>query len=59
VEPLRRLLQLTLRAKRTAEIQLVLADQGPDVALKGIEISGLEVGRGADGVQRGQQSWRA
>ncbi|MFL6853537.1 MAG: class I SAM-dependent RNA methyltransferase [Sphingomicrobium sp.] len=42
LDPLRRLLRLTLHAKRTAEVQLVLADQGPDVALKGVEISGLE-----------------
>ena len=29
-------------AKRTAEIQLTLADQGPDLLLKGVEVAGLE-----------------
>ena len=40
--PLRRLLSSTLPAKRTAEIQLTLVDQGVDVALKGVEVAGLE-----------------
>jgi len=42
LEPLRRLLGLILPAKRSAEILLTLADQGADVALKGVEVVGLE-----------------
>jgi 23S rRNA (uracil1939-C5)-methyltransferase len=42
LQPLRLLVGRTLPAKRTAEIQLTLADQGPDLALKGIEVVGLE-----------------
>lgn len=42
LEPLRRLLGLVLPAKRSAEIQLTLADQGVDLALKGVEVVGLE-----------------
>ncbi len=42
LEPLRRLLAAVLSPKRTAEIQLTLADQGPDVAIKGVEVVGLE-----------------
>ncbi|HET9334891.1 MAG TPA: class I SAM-dependent RNA methyltransferase [Sphingomicrobium sp.] len=40
--PLRQLLSSILPLKRTAEVQLTLADQGPDLLLKGVEISGLE-----------------
>ena len=40
--PLRALLATILRPKRTAEIQLTLADQGPDLLLKGVEVDGLE-----------------
>ena len=42
LEPLRQLLASILPPKRTAELQLTLADQGPDLALKGVEIVGLE-----------------
>jgi 23S rRNA (uracil1939-C5)-methyltransferase len=42
LEPLRRLLASILPAKRTGEIQLALADQGPDVLLKGVAVEGLE-----------------
>jgi 23S rRNA (uracil1939-C5)-methyltransferase len=36
------LLASILSPKRTAEIQLALADQGPDVMLKGVAVDGLE-----------------
>lgn len=39
---LRQLLVSILPPKRTAEAQLTLADQGPDVMLKGVEVVGLE-----------------
>ena len=42
LQPLRSLLATILPAKRTAEIQLTLADQGPDLLLKGVEVAGLE-----------------
>ncbi len=42
LSPLRALLSSILSGKRTAEIQLSLADQGPNVALKGVEVTGLE-----------------
>ncbi|MCL6697531.1 class I SAM-dependent RNA methyltransferase [Sphingomonas sp. NSE70-1] len=42
LQPLRTFLATALPSKRTAEIQLTLADQGPDVMLKGIEVVGLE-----------------
>jgi 23S rRNA (uracil1939-C5)-methyltransferase len=42
VEPLRTLLGGLLRAKRSAEVQLTLLDQGADVQLKGIEAEGFE-----------------
>ena len=42
VAPLRALLVGLLKPKRIAEISLALADQGPDVLIKGIEASGLE-----------------
>jgi 23S rRNA (uracil1939-C5)-methyltransferase len=40
--PLRALLAKILLPKRTAEVQLALADQGPDVLLKGVTVDGLE-----------------
>jgi 23S rRNA (uracil1939-C5)-methyltransferase len=40
--PLRALLATILPTKRTAEVQMILADQGPDLLLKGVEVSGLE-----------------
>jgi 23S rRNA (uracil1939-C5)-methyltransferase len=40
--PLRALLESILPARRTAEVQLIMADQGPDLALKGVEVAGLE-----------------
>jgi 23S rRNA (uracil1939-C5)-methyltransferase len=40
--PLRALLAKILLPKRTAEVQLALADQGPDVLLKGVAVDGLE-----------------
>ncbi len=42
VDPLRRLLGNLLQPKRTAEVQLTLADQGVDVLLKGVEADGLD-----------------
>ncbi len=42
VDPLRGLLRRLARPKRMAEVQLTLADQGVDVALSGVEASGLE-----------------
>jgi len=42
LQPLRQLLAATLPARRIGEIQLTLADQGPDLAVKGIEAAGLE-----------------
>lgn len=41
VAPLRGLLATMLQPKRTAEIQLTLVDQGPDVLLKGVQPEGL------------------
>lgn len=40
--PLRGLLSLLLRPKRTGEVQLTLVDQGVDVALSGVNAGGLE-----------------
>jgi len=42
VVPLRALLASLLPAKRTAEIELTLTDQGPDILLKGVAVEGLE-----------------
>ena len=42
VQPLRQLMASILPARRTAEIQMTLADQGPDLLLKGVEVAGLE-----------------
>lgn len=42
IAPLRSLLASILPPKRTGEIQLALADQGPDVLLKGVAVEGLE-----------------
>ena len=41
VAPLRQLLALMLRPRRTAEVQLSLVDQGPDVLLTGVEPEGI------------------
>lgn len=40
--PLRALLSMILLPKRTAEVQLALTDQGPDVLLKGVAADGLD-----------------
>ena len=42
VDPLRQLLGRLLDPKRTAEVQLTLVDQGPDVLLKGVRAEGLQ-----------------
>jgi 23S rRNA (uracil1939-C5)-methyltransferase len=42
LSPLRDLLGSILPQKRTGEVQLTLLDQGVDVALKGVEVEGLE-----------------
>jgi 23S rRNA (uracil1939-C5)-methyltransferase len=42
VAPLRQLLATLLKPKRTAEVQLTLADQGVDILMKGVEADGLE-----------------
>jgi 23S rRNA (uracil1939-C5)-methyltransferase len=42
LDPLRKLLASILPAKRTGEIQLSIADQGPDILLKGLAVEGLE-----------------
>ncbi|MDQ3482548.1 MAG: class I SAM-dependent RNA methyltransferase [Pseudomonadota bacterium] len=42
VDPLRLLLGTLLRPKRTAEVQMTLADQGVDLLLKGVDVEGLE-----------------
>jgi 23S rRNA (uracil1939-C5)-methyltransferase len=42
VAPLRQLLARLQEPRQTAEIQLTLLDQGPDLLLKGIEAEGLE-----------------
>jgi 23S rRNA (uracil1939-C5)-methyltransferase len=42
VDPLRRLLATMLKPRRTAQVQLTLADQGVDVAIAGVEAEGLE-----------------
>jgi 23S rRNA (uracil1939-C5)-methyltransferase len=41
VAPLRELLAVLLQPRRAAEVQMTLADQGPDLLLKGIEPRGL------------------
>jgi 23S rRNA (uracil1939-C5)-methyltransferase len=41
VRPLRRLLEAILPSKGAHEVQLALADQGPDVLMRGIEADGL------------------
>jgi 23S rRNA (uracil1939-C5)-methyltransferase len=46
VGPLRRLLGLLLAPKRTAEVQLTLADQGIDLMLKGVRAEGFEAAQG-------------
>jgi 23S rRNA (uracil1939-C5)-methyltransferase len=42
VDPLRRLLGLLLSPKRTAEVQVTLADQGADLLLRGVKAEGFE-----------------
>jgi len=42
VAPLRKLLGAMMAPKRAADIQLTLTDQGVDLALKGVEVSGLD-----------------
>ena len=42
LDPLRSLLVSILPAKRVAEVHLALAEQGPDLVLKGVETAGLE-----------------
>jgi 23S rRNA (uracil1939-C5)-methyltransferase len=42
LNPLRTMLASILPAKRVAEVHLTLADQGPDLMLKGVEVAGLE-----------------
>ena len=42
IAPLRQLLGPMLQPRRTAEAQLTLVDQGPDVLLKGVEPGGLD-----------------
>jgi 23S rRNA (uracil1939-C5)-methyltransferase len=41
-DPLRRLLGLLLSPKRTAEVQVTLADQGADLLLSGVKAEGFE-----------------
>ena len=42
IAPLRSLLARVLSPKRTAEVQLTMTDQGPDLMLCGVEVAGLE-----------------
>jgi 23S rRNA (uracil1939-C5)-methyltransferase len=42
VAPLRELLAALLQPRRAAEVQMTLADQGPDLLLKGVEPRGLQ-----------------
>jgi 23S rRNA (uracil1939-C5)-methyltransferase len=42
VDPLRKLLAVLLKPRRTGQVQLTLADQGVDVAIAGVEAEGLE-----------------
>jgi 23S rRNA (uracil1939-C5)-methyltransferase len=42
IAPLRQLLANMLKPKRTADVQLMLTDQGPDVLLRQVEPEGLE-----------------
>jgi len=42
VAPVRQLVSRLLKPKRTAEVQMTLVDQGPDVLLKGVDPDGLE-----------------
>ncbi len=42
VAPLRKLLATMIAPKRGADVQLTLADQGVDIALKGVEVAGLD-----------------
>ena len=42
IQPLRSLLEQILPQKRNAEVNVTLADQGPDVTLSGVKVEGLE-----------------
>ena len=42
VDPLRKLLAVLLKPRRTGQVQLTLADQGVDLLLKGVDMPGLE-----------------
>ena len=42
VAPLRGLLRTILPPRRTAELQLTLVDQGVDLAIRGVEVAGLQ-----------------
>ncbi|WP_338504416.1 class I SAM-dependent RNA methyltransferase [Sphingomonas kaistensis] len=46
IAPLRDLLAKLLAPKRTAEVQLTLADQGVDLLLKGVKAEGFEAAQG-------------
>jgi 23S rRNA (uracil1939-C5)-methyltransferase len=46
IGPLRSLLSKLLAPKRTAEVQLALADQGADLLLKGVKAEGFEAAQG-------------
>ena len=43
IQPLRLLLATLLAPKRVGEIHFTMADQGPDVLLKGVDVAGLDV----------------
>ena len=46
VAPLRQLLNKLLKAKKTAEVQLTLADQGVDLLIRGVSAEGFEAAQG-------------
>ncbi|GLR48442.1 class I SAM-dependent RNA methyltransferase [Sphingomonas astaxanthinifaciens] len=46
VAPLRQLLNRLLKAKKTAEVQLTLADQGVDLLIRGVSAEGFEAAQG-------------
>ena len=46
LQPLRGLLSFILPARRTGDVHLSLSDQGIDIALKGVEVDGLEAVEG-------------
>jgi 23S rRNA (uracil1939-C5)-methyltransferase len=55
VDPLRRLLAALIKPRRTAQVQLTLADQGVDVAIAGVEAEGLEA---AEALTAFGEGWR-